>query len=154
MSATISQPEYQGLFAALRRFASGPDRTVFYLPGNHDAEAWWNREIRAELESAGLVHEFALSYGATFETAENPVVYCEHGNQFDSTNTIRDYDDPLDTPLGEHVVTDFLPRLPTGWESEGGISVTSTASSPSRRSPCGLPGGRSTSSSPRSCGGS
>jgi hypothetical protein len=76
--------------------------------------------IRAELERAGLVHEFALSYGATFESEADRVVYCEHGYQFDPTNTIRDHDDPLDTPLGAHVVTDFLPRLPSGWESEGG----------------------------------
>jgi hypothetical protein len=49
-SATITRPEYAELFAALRRFAAGQDRRVIYLPGNHDAEAWWNRQIRAELE--------------------------------------------------------------------------------------------------------
>jgi UDP-2,3-diacylglucosamine pyrophosphatase LpxH len=119
-SATLSRPEYADLFAALRRFASEPNRTVVYLPGNHDAEAWWNHEIRADLEEAGLVHEFALSYSASFESDPDRVVSCEHGNQFDPTNTIRDYDDPLDTPLGEHVVTDVLPHLPTGWETEGG----------------------------------
>jgi UDP-2,3-diacylglucosamine pyrophosphatase LpxH len=119
-SATISKPEYGTLFEALRRFASGPNRTVIYLPGNHDAEAWWNREIRAELERQGLVHEFALSYAASFESEPGRLVYCEHGNQFDPTNTFRDYDNALDTPLGDHVVTDLLPRLPVGWESEGG----------------------------------
>jgi UDP-2,3-diacylglucosamine pyrophosphatase LpxH len=119
-STTISRPEYQELFAALRRLAAGPDRRVVYLPGNHDAEAWWNREIHAELERAGLVHEFALSYSAAFEPGPDQVVYCEHGNQFDPTNTFRDYDDPLDTPLGDHIVTDFVRRLPPGWEAEGG----------------------------------
>ncbi|HEY9378865.1 MAG TPA: metallophosphoesterase, partial [Jiangellaceae bacterium] len=119
-AATMSRPEYRGMFAALQRFASGSNRTVIYLPGNHDAEAWWNREIRAELERQGLVHEFALSYTASFESAPDRVVYCEHGNQFDPTNTFRDYGNALDTPLGDHVVTDLLPRLPAGWESEGG----------------------------------
>jgi UDP-2,3-diacylglucosamine pyrophosphatase LpxH len=119
-SVTMSRPEYRELFAALQRFASGGNRTVVYLPGNHDAEAWWNREIRAELERGGLVHEFALSYSAAYESDTDLVVYCEHGNQFDPTNTFRDYDNPLDTPLGDHVVTDLLPRLPSGWESEGG----------------------------------
>jgi UDP-2,3-diacylglucosamine pyrophosphatase LpxH len=119
-SATSSRAEYEDLFAALKRFASEPTRKVVYLPGNHDAEVWWNREIRAELEEAGLVHEFTLSYCAAFESDPGRVVYCEHGNQFDPANTIRDYDDPLDTPLGEHVVTDVLPHLPTGWETEGG----------------------------------
>jgi UDP-2,3-diacylglucosamine pyrophosphatase LpxH len=119
-TATMSRPEYRDLFAALRHFASGQNRKVVYLPGNHDAEAWWNREIRAELERAGLVHEFALSYCGVFESDPERVVYCEHGNQFDPTNAFRDYDNPLDTPLGDHIVTDLLPRLPTGWEAEGG----------------------------------
>jgi UDP-2,3-diacylglucosamine pyrophosphatase LpxH len=119
-SATTLRAEYGDLFAALRRLASEPTRNVVYLPGNHDAEVWWNQEIRADLEEAGLVHEFALSYCASFESDPGRVVYCEHGNQFDPANTIRDYDDPLDTPLGEHVVTDVLPHLPAGWETEGG----------------------------------
>jgi hypothetical protein len=119
-SATTSRPEYRELFAALRRFATGQSRTVVYMPGNHDAEAWWNPEIRAELEGGGLVHEFALSYAASFESDPDRVVYCEHGNEFDPTNTIRDYDNPLDTPLGSHVVTDILPRLPIGWAFGGG----------------------------------
>jgi UDP-2,3-diacylglucosamine pyrophosphatase LpxH len=119
-SATSSRAEYGDLFATLRRFASEPMRTVVYLPGNHDAEVWWNREIRADLEEAGLVQEFALSYCASFKSEPERVVYCEHGNQFDPANAIRDYDDPLDTPLGEHIVTDVLPHLPTGWETEGG----------------------------------
>jgi Calcineurin-like phosphoesterase len=119
-SATLARAEYADLFAALKRFASEPNRTVVYLPGNHDAEAWWNHEIRTDLEKAGLVHEFALSYCASFESDTERVIYCEHGNQFDPTNTIRAYDDPLDTPLGEHVVTDVLPHLPAGWETEGG----------------------------------
>jgi UDP-2,3-diacylglucosamine pyrophosphatase LpxH len=120
VSVTISRPGYRDLFAALARFASVADRKVVYLPGNHDAEAWWNQDIRVELERAGLVHEFALSYAAYFESEADSVVYCEHGNEFDPTNTIRDYDDPLDTPLGSHVVTDIVPRLPIGWAAGGG----------------------------------
>jgi UDP-2,3-diacylglucosamine pyrophosphatase LpxH len=119
-AVTMSRPEYQELFAALRRFAGGQNRRVVYLPGNHDAEAWWNQEIRGELERAGLVHEFALSYCAAFESETERVVYCEHGNQFDPTNTFEDYGNPLDTPLGDHVVTDILPRIPHGWAVEGG----------------------------------
>jgi Calcineurin-like phosphoesterase len=119
-STTIARNEYADVFAALRRFAAGPNRTVVYLPGNHDAEAWWNRDIRRELERGGLVHEFALSYTASFESEPDQLIYCEHGNQFDPTNTFHDYDDPLDTPLGDHVVTDLLPRFPKGWVVEGG----------------------------------
>jgi UDP-2,3-diacylglucosamine pyrophosphatase LpxH len=113
-AATIARPEYRELFDGLRRFAAGEARTVVYLPGNHDAEVWWNPEIRATLEREGLVHEFALSYSACFDSDLDRVVYCEHGNQFDPANTFRDYADPLDTPLGDHVVTDLMPRLPGG----------------------------------------
>jgi UDP-2,3-diacylglucosamine pyrophosphatase LpxH len=116
-SATAKRPEYRALFAALRSFAAGEQHTVTYLPGNHDAEAWWNPEIQAELLEAGLVHGFALSYAASFASEPGRIIYCEHGNQFDPTNAIHDYDDPLDTPLGDHIVTDLAPRLVTagGW---------------------------------------
>jgi hypothetical protein len=111
---TIARPEYTALFAALRRLRGGPNRTIIYMPGNHDAEVWWNQAIRAELLDQEFVHEFALSYVAAFASAQGQLIYCEHGNQFDSTNTIQNYDDPLDTPLGDHIVTDFMPRLPRG----------------------------------------
>ncbi len=114
-SATIARPEYRELFESLRGFASGKDRSVTYLPGNHDAEIWWNEEIRACLEREGLVHGFALSYAASFASEPETIVYCEHGNEFDPSNLKRNYDDPFDTPLGDHIVTEIIPRLPSGW---------------------------------------
>jgi UDP-2,3-diacylglucosamine pyrophosphatase LpxH len=113
-SATTARPEYRALFDSLRRLATRQSRTVIYLPGNHDAETWWNPEIRSTLVDEGLVHEFALSYAACFKSEPDRIVYCEHGNQFDPANTFRDYADPLDTPLGDHIVTDLMPRLPGG----------------------------------------
>jgi UDP-2,3-diacylglucosamine pyrophosphatase LpxH len=115
-AVTLERPEYQAMFAALGRFAAGDGHRVTYLPGNHDAELWWNPAIRAELERRGLVHSFALSYGVAFASQPQRIVYCEHGNEFDPDNVIRDYNDPLDTPLGEHIVTEIVPRLPArGW---------------------------------------
>jgi UDP-2,3-diacylglucosamine pyrophosphatase LpxH len=113
-SLTIERPEYREVFEALRRLAGGDSRTVIYLPGNHDAEMWWNPEIRDALEREGLVHEFALSYAASFASEPGRIVYCEHGNQFDSANAFHDYADPFDTPLGSHLVTDLVPRIPAG----------------------------------------
>jgi Calcineurin-like phosphoesterase len=113
-SLTIERPEYREVFDALRRLARGESRTVVYMPGNHDAEVWWNPQIRAALEREGLVHEFALSYAASFASEPGRIVYCEHGNQFDSANAFHDYADPLDTPLGSHIVTDLMPRMPSG----------------------------------------
>ncbi|HEV2743281.1 MAG TPA: hypothetical protein VGV91_09010, partial [Rubrobacter sp.] len=59
----------------------------------------------------GIVDEFALSYAARFRSAPGRLIYCEHGNQFDPANTITDYDDPLDTPFGDHIVTDVVRRI-------------------------------------------
>ena len=106
-SVTISRPEYRKLFSALRYFAADDRHRVIYLPGNHDAEVWWNPAVQKTLREKGLVDEFALSYAARFESVPERVVYCEHGNQFDPANTKRDYEDPLDTPLGDHIVTDL-----------------------------------------------
>jgi UDP-2,3-diacylglucosamine pyrophosphatase LpxH len=121
-SATVARAEYRELFSALRAFAAGQSRRVVYLPGNHDAEAWWNKEIQAELCRQGLVHEFALSYAAAFRSEPERIIYCEHGNQFDPANAKQDYADPLDTPLGDHVVTDLTPRL-ARTETVGGIHL-------------------------------
>jgi hypothetical protein len=67
--------------------------------------------------SQGLVSEFAPCYAASLvpDDGEGKVrprtVYCEHGNQFDPANVVSDYTDPLDTPLGHHLVTDFTRRI-------------------------------------------
>src|ERR687894_2188487 len=122
---TMARPEYEGLFAALRRFATGEHKRVMYLPGNHDAEMWWNPRIQETLRKRGLVDEFALSYEAHFEVGgEQRVVYCEHGNQFDPANTVEDYGDPLDTPLGHHVVTDFTRRVAPFGEVRPGLNLS------------------------------
>ncbi len=110
-SVTIERPEYCKLFDALREFNAIEKNRVVYLPGNHDVEMWWNADIRRTLREEGLVHDFALSYMAYFESRPDDIIYCEHGNQFDPTNAIRDYRDPLDTPLGSHVVTDVIQRI-------------------------------------------
>jgi UDP-2,3-diacylglucosamine pyrophosphatase LpxH len=111
-SLTISRPEYCGMFDALRGFREKEGKRVVYLPGNHDAEVWWNPDIQRTLRGRGLVDEFAFSYLASYEVGGGAkVVYCEHGNQFDPENVVADYEDPLDTPLGHHVVTDFTRRV-------------------------------------------
>src|SRR5918998_6275605 len=45
-SLTVSRPEYESLFAALRRFREMESKRVIYMPGNHDAESFWNPEIQ------------------------------------------------------------------------------------------------------------
>src|SRR5918996_2944579 len=86
VDATVGSRKYEGLFAALRRFSAVAGHRVVYVVGNHDAEVWWNADVQQSLHERGLVHEFALSYTAAFDTLPEQVVYCEHGNQFDPTN--------------------------------------------------------------------
>ncbi len=118
-SLTIERPEYEHLFAALKRFREAEGKRVLYLPGNHDAESFWNPEIQETLR--GLVDEFAYYYLASIEVGgRRRVIYCEHGNQLDPANLVEDYRDRLDTPLGHHVVTDFTRRVaPLGEVSPG-----------------------------------
>ncbi len=114
-TATTGLARYHELFAALRGFVAQPRRRVTYMPGNHDAEMWWNPAIQKTLRDEGLVEHFALAYAARFTALPSRMVYCEHGNEFDPSNAVTDYNDPLDTPVGNHIVTDLLPRLvPSG----------------------------------------
>ncbi len=124
-AVTIARPEYGGMFAALGRFRDGEQKRVVYMPGNNDAELWWNPRVRETLREKGLVDEFAFSYEACFEVGgERRIVYCEHGNQFDPANTIEDYGDSLDTPLGHHVVTDFTRRVAPFGEVSRGLDLS------------------------------
>src|SRR5918994_410479 len=124
-SVTIERPEYRGLFAALKRFREAADKRVIYLPGNHDAESFWNKEIQETLREQGLVDEFAYYYLASVETdGRRRVVYCEHGNQFDPENSVGDYHDPLDTPLGHHVVMDGTRRIAPYGEISSGLDLS------------------------------
>ena len=144
-SMTISRPEYRGLFRALREFAGGDHRRVVYLPGNHDAEMWWNEGIQRTLREEGLVDEVALSYAARFGSVPDRLVYCEHGNQFDPANAMTDYDDPLDTQFGDHIVTDVLRRI-SPWDVSAKTSTCGTSAWSTRwsRSPSGWRAGSST----------
>src|SRR5215210_3934440 len=122
---TIERPEYRDLFAALKRFREAEGKRVIYLPGNHDAESFWNPEIQKALRGRGLVDEFAYYYLASVETGEGRrVVYCEHGNQFDSENSVGNYHDPLDTPLGHHVVMDGTRRIAPYGEISPGLDLS------------------------------
>jgi UDP-2,3-diacylglucosamine pyrophosphatase LpxH len=121
---TIERPEYEQLFAALKRFGDSRGKRVIYLPGNHDAESFWNPEIQTTLRERGLVEEFAYYYVASMQVGtERRVIYCEHGNQLDPANTVEDYHDRLDTPLGHHVVMDFTRRVAPLGKISGGLDL-------------------------------
>lgn len=114
VTATIARPEYQMLFAALRSFKQAPEHRVVYLAGNHDAAVWSNTGIQRTLIQAGLVDDIALSYSARFNSLPEQLIYCEHGNQFDPNNALADYANPLDTPVGAHIVTELVRPIGPG----------------------------------------
>jgi hypothetical protein len=114
VAVTITRPDYRELFAALRAFAQGPGHRVVYVVGNHDTELWWNPATQRLLREAGLVDVFGLSYAASFQSLPEQLVYCEHGNQFDPANTVADYANPLDSPVGAHVVTELVRPIGSG----------------------------------------
>ena len=123
-SLTISRPEYEGMFAALGRFREREEKRVIYLPGNHDAESFWNPGVQETLRRLGLVDEFAYYYLASVEAGgRRRVIYCEHGNQLDAANTVENYHDGLDTPLGHHVVMDFTRRIAPYGEISPGLDL-------------------------------
>ena len=123
VAATIARPDYQDLFTALRTFTQAPGRRVVYLAGNHDTEVWWNTRIQRSLIETGLVDDFALSYAASFKSLPERLIYCEHGNQFDPSNTVVDYANPLDTPVGAHVVTELVRPIGPGAAIFGGLDL-------------------------------
>lgn len=124
-SLTMSRPEYERLFASLKRFKATEGKRVIYLPGNHDAEGWWNSEIQETLREQGLVDEFPYYYAVSMPVgAGRRTIYCEHGNQLDPANVVEDYHDRLDTPLGYHVVTDFTRRVAPFGEVSGGLDLS------------------------------
>jgi hypothetical protein len=114
VAVTLARPEYRVLFATLRAFAAAEGHRVVYVVGNHDAELWWNPRVRGTLQEAGLVDIVALSYAASFASLPDRLVYCEHGNQFDPGNTIVDYANPLDTPVGAHVLAEMVRPIGSG----------------------------------------
>jgi hypothetical protein len=150
VATTITRPEYQKLFGTLRAFAEVPGHRVVYVVGNHDVEVWWNPRIQRSLREAGLVDVFGLSYAASFQSLPKQLVYCEHGNQFDPANTIVDYANPLDTPVGAHVVTELVRPIGSGAAITRSIDLRDVSHVfPWPRSPSGSPAGSSTSSSAR-----
>ncbi|HMG31871.1 MAG TPA: hypothetical protein VK585_17315 [Jiangellaceae bacterium] len=123
VTATLMRPDYAELFDALRGFRSAAGHRVTYVVGNHDAELWWNVHLQDVLRDAGLVDEFALSYAARFESLHDQLIHGEHGNQFDPTNRFADYGDPLDTPIGAHVVDEIVRPIGSSTRLTGNLDL-------------------------------
>ena len=99
---------------ALRRLSARPGATVLYLVGNHDSTLAWDAAARKLVTDRFGVTDFALHARVRVERAGGGgevVVVAEHGDALDRWNRRTDPFDPLDVPVGDHVVAEFVNRL-------------------------------------------
>ncbi|MFC5007769.1 phosphatidylglycerol lysyltransferase domain-containing protein [Dactylosporangium cerinum] len=103
------------LTRALREFAAAPGRHVVVVVGNHDAPIAWDR-VSADTFARRIGARCALSVDLDFglhpdAPAGRRIVRCEHGHAFDPANALHDPRNPLDSPLGQHIVQEVLPEV-------------------------------------------
>jgi UDP-2,3-diacylglucosamine pyrophosphatase LpxH len=88
---------------------------VIYTVGNHDGELAW------DLKAATAVREATgaqLCLAADLVLPGGEKIRVEHGHQLDPYNCFHDPHNPLDTPLGHHIVREVIPKvewLGRGW---------------------------------------
>jgi lysylphosphatidylglycerol synthetase-like protein (DUF2156 family)/UDP-2,3-diacylglucosamine pyrophosphatase LpxH len=97
--------------AALKRFSAEPGRRIVYVIGNHDGRIAWDAEsARTVVAATGA--SLCLTADLRFATGVGPrTVRVEHGHRLDPSNAFADPRNPLDIPLGHHVVREALPAL-------------------------------------------
>jgi len=88
---------------------------VIYTIGNHDGDLAW------DVKAADAVREMTgarLCLAADLILADGRKIRVEHGHQLDPYNCFHDARNPLDTPMGHHIVREVIPRiewLGRGW---------------------------------------
>ena len=99
------------LTAALNGFTAEPGRRIVYVIGNHDGRLAWDATA-AGVVAATTGAALCLSLDLRFSTGDGPrAVRVEHGHRLDPSNAFADPRNPLDIPLGHHVVREALPAL-------------------------------------------
>jgi UDP-2,3-diacylglucosamine pyrophosphatase LpxH len=81
---------------------------VIYTVGNHDGDLAW------DLKAATAVREATgakLCLAADLVLPSGEKIRVEHGHQIDPYNCFHDPRNPLDTPLGHHIVRDVIPKI-------------------------------------------
>src|SRR5580692_12353978 len=81
---------------------------VVYTVGNHDGDLAW------DLKTATAVRELTgakLCLAADLHLPGGEKVRVEHGHQIDPYNCFHDPRNPLDTPLGHHIVREVIPKI-------------------------------------------
>lgn len=81
---------------------------VIYTIGNHDGDLAW------DLKTADAVRDLTgarLCLAADLRLPGGERIRVEHGHQIDPYNCFSDPRNPLDTPLGHHVVREVMPKI-------------------------------------------
>jgi UDP-2,3-diacylglucosamine pyrophosphatase LpxH len=81
---------------------------VIYTVGNHDGDLAW------DLKAATAVRELTgarLCLAADLRMPGGGKIRVEHGHQIDPYNCFHDPRNPLDTPLGHHIVREVMPKI-------------------------------------------
>ena len=81
---------------------------VIYTIGNHDGDLAW------DLKSADSVRDLTgatLCLAADLRLPGGERIRVEHGHQTDPYNCFHDPRNPLDTPLGHHIVREVVPKI-------------------------------------------
>jgi UDP-2,3-diacylglucosamine pyrophosphatase LpxH len=81
---------------------------VIYTVGNHDGDLAW------DLKAADAVRDITgakLCLAADLRLPGGERIRVEHGHQLDPYNCFHDSRNPLDTPLGHHIVREVIPKI-------------------------------------------
>jgi UDP-2,3-diacylglucosamine pyrophosphatase LpxH len=105
--ALDAHPEFA---PAVSSFAAGPGRTVLYLVGNHDGRVAWDAAT-IDTAIARLGCQVALAAEIEIDGVPGSTVRMEHGHATDPANRFEDPRDPYASPLGQHIVQEFLPSF-------------------------------------------
>ena len=106
-TALDAHPEF---VQAVSSFAAGDGRTVLYLVGNHDGCAAWDEATIAEaMDRLGC--EISLAAEIDVQGVGSSTVRMEHGHSTDPRTGSTTLADPYASPLGQHIVQEFLPSF-------------------------------------------
>jgi UDP-2,3-diacylglucosamine pyrophosphatase LpxH len=113
VARALEGPAAAAIGAALRRLAGRPGATVLYLVGNHDSTLAWDGAARKLVADRFGVGAFALHAHVRVQQLDGgeTLLVAEHGDALDRWNRRTDPFDPLDVPVGDHIVTEVVNRL-------------------------------------------
>jgi UDP-2,3-diacylglucosamine pyrophosphatase LpxH len=81
---------------------------VIYTVGNHDGDLAWDLKAGEAVRDATGA---SICLAADLRLPDGELIRVEHGHQLDPYNCFHDPRNPLDTPLGHHIVREVMPKV-------------------------------------------